>query len=120
MLAAFVTLILITLSFLCDWFMLKAVGVKMSFTFVVMAFSFSTIAGFLSPLPGGLGVREISNAYLFKMFYNLGEIALIVTVLRRALDFLLSILLYGYAKIVKLLRNVSLNHSALKGEEKIN
>jgi len=114
--AMFLTILLLILSFLCDWLTLRALGIKLSYTFVVMTFSFSTIAGFLSPLPGGIGVREISNAYLFKVFYNLGEIALLVTVLRRSLDYLLSVLLYGYAKLAKYLKTITVSKSILGRE----
>lgn len=110
-LAFFQTLLILFLSFFCDWLIFRALGLNISYSFVVMVFSFSTIAGFLSPLPGGIGVREVSNVYLFKIFYNIGELALIVTILRRASDYLMCIILFGYAKVVKYLGKTFFNTS---------
>jgi hypothetical protein len=53
-------------------------------------------------LPGGLGVREISGAYLFKVFYNLGEIAVIMVLLSRLFSLVSLVILYGFDWVVQL------------------
>lgn len=96
--AAVLSVAILFFSYFCDWLIFRALGLDVPYSFIIMAIAFSTIAGFLSPLPGGVGVREISNAYIFRLFYNMGEFALIVTILRRGLDYLMSIILYAGAK----------------------
>ncbi|RKY92764.1 hypothetical protein DRQ15_01360, partial [candidate division KSB1 bacterium] len=99
--ASILTLAILLLSYFCDWLLLRSLGLIVSYSFVIMAFAFSTIVGFLSPLPGGVGVREVSNAYLFKIFYNAGEFAFFATFLRRVLDYLMVIILFLCVKVVR-------------------
>jgi len=95
------TSVILLLSFLCDLLILRALGLIVPYHFVIMTFSFSTIMGFLSPLPGGIGVNELSNTYLFKIFYNAGEFAFFATFLRRVLDYLMVIILFLCVKVVR-------------------
>jgi len=95
------TFVILLLSFLCDLLILRALGLIVPYHFVIMAFSFSAIMGFLSPLPGGIGVNELSNTYLFKIFYNAGEFAFFATFLRRVLDYLMVIILFLCVKVVR-------------------
>ncbi|MDZ7261135.1 MAG: flippase-like domain-containing protein [candidate division KSB1 bacterium] len=92
---------ILLLSFFGDMLVLRALGLTVPYHFIVMAFSFSTIMGLLSPLPAGIGVNELSNAYFFKLFYNTGELALIGTFLRRVLDYLILILLFASTKLLQ-------------------
>lgn len=92
--------LILPLSFLCDMLILRGLGLIAPYRFVVMSFSFSAIMGFLSPLPGGIGVNEISNAYLFRIFYEAGELALIATFLRRVLDYLMLIIIFVAVKVI--------------------
>jgi len=89
-----VTVVNLLLSFWADLLLFKGLGVEIDYSFIVFSSSIATILGFLSPLPGGLGVRETSNTYLFDSYYNLGEIALITTVLRRVLTYVALLLIY--------------------------
>lgn len=100
LMACGLTIVILLISFLCDLLTLRALGLAVPYHFVIMAFSFSTIMGFLSPLPGGIGVNEISNAYMFKIFYNAGELALIGTFIRRSLGYLVIITFFGCMKAV--------------------
>jgi uncharacterized membrane protein YbhN (UPF0104 family) len=71
-----------------DYLLFKALQQEVPFGFVVFSSAFAAMAGWLSPLPSGAGVWEISRAYLFKTFYGIGEIAVIMTLLRRLLTYL--------------------------------
>ncbi|MDZ7305322.1 MAG: flippase-like domain-containing protein [candidate division KSB1 bacterium] len=73
--------------FWADQLLFKALQQDIPFGFVVFSSAFSAMAGLLSPLPSGLGVWELSRAYLFKTYYHIGELAVIMTLLRRLLTY---------------------------------
>jgi len=56
--------------------------------------SASVLAGYLSPLPGGAGVREAFIAGMYNVVYGNVEMALVVSVLLRVLFFLTIPFLY--------------------------
>ncbi len=82
------TVVNLFISFLGDWFLFKGVGVNVPYTFVVFSSAIATFIGFVSPLAGGIGIREVVNAYLFKLYFNLGEVAFLTTILRRILTYI--------------------------------
>jgi len=67
------TLIRWTLDFLTVYFIALAVGIKLNFFVMSFAFSVSTIMGFLSGLPGGLGVREFSILFILERFFSISR-----------------------------------------------
>lgn len=73
--------------FWADQLLFKALQQDIPYGFVVFSSAFSAMAGWLSPLPSGLGVWELSRAYLFKAYYHIGELAVIMTLLRRLLTY---------------------------------
>lgn len=90
--------------FICDYVLLLSLGFKLPFNFLIFVGAFTNIFVLLSPLPGGLGFREISGAYLFKLFYNLGEIAVIMVLLSRLFSLLSLLILYGFDWLFRLLK----------------
>ena len=66
--------------------------------------AFTNIVVLLAPLPGGLGVREISGAYLFKLFYNLGEIAVNMVLLSRLFSLVALVILFGFDWLARMLK----------------
>jgi uncharacterized membrane protein YbhN (UPF0104 family) len=90
----------LALTFWADWLLYKSLGFPVPYPFIVFAGAFSNLAGFFSPLPGGLGVREISNAYLYQSFFGIGQIALAATVIRRLITYGSLILLFGIEQLV--------------------
>ena len=74
-------------SFWGDYLLFRALHQDIPYSFIAFSSAFSTIAGIFSPMPGGLGVWELSRAYLFKAYYNIGEIAVVMTLIRRLLTY---------------------------------
>lgn len=76
------------LSFWGDQLLFRALHQGIPYTFIAFSSAFTTVAGLFSPMPGGLGVWELSRAFLFKTYYNIGEIAVVMTLLRRVMTYL--------------------------------
>jgi len=96
------TIIALFILFICDYLLLASLGHKLPLNFLIFVGAFTNILVLLAPLPGGLGVREISGAYLFKLFYNLGEIAVIMVLLSRLFSLVGLVILYGFDWLVQL------------------
>jgi uncharacterized membrane protein YbhN (UPF0104 family) len=90
----------LALTFWADWLLYKSLGFPVPYFFIVFAGALSNLAGFFSPLPGGLGVREVSNTYLYQSFFGIGQIALVATVIRRLLTYGSLILLFGFEWLI--------------------
>lgn len=100
--------VLITVFYLVVWFfsdyiLVRSLGYHLPLVFIIFAGAFTNIVVILAPLPGGLGVREISGAYLFKIFFNLGEVALVMILLSRLFTFLTLFILYFGDWIIRLI-----------------
>ncbi|HEX9975441.1 MAG TPA: lysylphosphatidylglycerol synthase transmembrane domain-containing protein [bacterium] len=89
-----ITLIYLVIWFISDYILVKSLGYNIPLIFLIFAGAFTNIVVILAPLPGGLGVREISSAYLFKVFFNLGEVALVMILLSRLFTFITLFILY--------------------------
>lgn len=96
------TVIALFIWFVCDYLLLTSLGYKLPLNFLIFVGAFTNIIVLLAPLPGGLGVREISGAYLFKLFYNLGEIAVIMVLLSRLFSLVSLVILYVFDWLVRL------------------
>jgi uncharacterized membrane protein YbhN (UPF0104 family) len=96
------TMIALFIWFICDYLLLASLGYKLPLNFLIFVGAFTNILVLLAPLPGGLGVREISGAYLFKLFYNLGEIAVIMVLLSRLFSLIGLVILYVIDWLVRL------------------
>jgi uncharacterized protein (TIRG00374 family) len=95
------TIIALFFWFICDYLLLASLGNKLPLNFLIFVGAFTNILVLLAPLPGGLGVREISGAYLFKIFYNLGEIAVIMVLLSRLFSLVSLVILYVFDWLVQ-------------------
>jgi uncharacterized protein (TIRG00374 family) len=82
-----ISLLNLLVHFWADQMLFKALQQDIPFGFIMFSSAFSAMAGWLSPLPSGLGVWELSRAYLFKTYYNIGELAVVMTLLRRLLTY---------------------------------
>lgn len=78
----------LTLHFWADQLLFKALHQDIPYGFIVFSSAFSAMAGMFSPLPSGVGVWELSRAYLFKTYYGIGELAVVMTLMRRLLTYL--------------------------------
>ena len=90
----------LALTLWADWLLYKSLGFSVPYFFIVFAGALSNLAGLFSPLPGGLGVREVSNTYLYQNFFGIGQIALVATVIRRLLTYGSLILLFGFEWLI--------------------
>lgn len=102
-----ITIVALFIWFVCDYLLLLSLGYKLPLDFLIFVGAFTNIIVLIAPLPGGLGVREISGAYLFKLFYNLGEIAVIMVLLSRLFSLLSLLILYGYDGVMRLILKMS-------------
>lgn len=89
-----ITLIYLVTWFISDYILVRSLGYNIPLLFLIFVGAFTNIVVILAPLPGGLGVREISGAYLFKIFFNLGEVALVMILLSRLFTFITLFILY--------------------------
>jgi len=97
------TIIALFLWFVCDYVLLASLGYTLPFSFLIFVGAFTNIMVLLAPLPGGLGVREISGAYLFELFFNLGEVAVVMVLLSRLFAFMGLAILYFVEWLMQLL-----------------
>ena len=96
-----ITVVSLFIWFVSDYLVLLSLGFKVPLNFVIFVGAFTNIIVILAPLPGGLGVREITGAYLFKLFFNLGEIALIMILLNRLISYIALAILYLAERAIK-------------------
>jgi len=80
--------------FLLAYLSFRALKLRIGYTFTMFLISASVLAGYLSPLPGGAGVREAFIAGMYNVVYGNVEMALVVSVLLRVLFFLTIPFLY--------------------------
>jgi len=92
--ALLITVVNLFLTFYADKLLFKSMGFTIPYIFVIFSSSFSSIAALISPLPGGIGIREIANGYFYKIFYNLGEVAVAAIIIRRLITYFSLILLF--------------------------
>ena len=94
LLAFTVSIVNLLLNFLGDYILFQALAQQIPYSFIAFSSSFATVTGLISPLPSGLGVWELSRAYLFETYYAIGEVAVLMTLLRRLLSYVMLGLLY--------------------------
>ena len=97
-----ITVVNLLLTFWGDKLLFRSLGFDIPYIFVVFSSSFSSIASLLSPLPGGIGIREIANGYFYKEFYNLGAIAVLAVLIRRVITYISLILLFIFERSLAL------------------
>jgi len=102
--------------FWADQLLFKALQQNIPYGFIMFSSAFSAMAGWLSPLPSGLGVWELTRAWLFKAYYGIGELAVIMTLLRRLLTYGVMGVIYT-VNVLFLTRNKSLAESGLPGAQ---
>ena len=88
------------LTFAADFWLYKSLGFHVPYLFIIFSGCFAHFMALLSPLPGGIGMREMSSAYLFKIFYNLGEISVIAVLIRRILTYVALFMLFITEKFI--------------------
>ena len=76
-----------------------AFGVNISFVFIILMISITDLISYLFPLPGGIGVREVTIAGIGGIIIGNYGIALTVGILARLLFVLALPVLYLYNKI---------------------
>ncbi|MBN1155410.1 flippase-like domain-containing protein [candidate division KSB1 bacterium] len=83
-----ITLVNLIISYYVFWFLLKTLGhPEIDVTFVIFAGTITNIMGLISPMPGGIGVREITIYGLYDFYYGLGGIAFLAIIIMRIITY---------------------------------
>lgn len=90
-----ITIFNLVISYYVFWLLISTLGhPEIEFTFVVFAGTITNLLGLLSPLPGGIGVRELTIFGLYDFYFNLGGIAFLAIILMRIITYLALFLLF--------------------------
>lgn len=85
----------LVISYYAFWLLVDALGHgEVGFTFVVFAGTITNIIGLLSPLPGGIGVRELTIFGLYDFYFGIGSIAFLAILLMRLITYFALLLLF--------------------------
>jgi len=83
-----ITLVNLIISYYIFWFLIKSLGhPEIDLTFIIFAGTITNIMGLISPLPGGIGVREITIYGLYDFYFGLGGIAFIAIIIMRIITY---------------------------------
>ena len=85
-------------SFIQGYLLFLAFGEQVSFFFVILLFSFSVLIGYLSPLPGGMGIRELSIAGITGIILGNYEVGITIAIFARVMFFLVLPVVFLYRK----------------------
>ncbi|MBD3289332.1 flippase-like domain-containing protein [candidate division KSB1 bacterium] len=90
-----ITTINLIISYFSNWLLFAALGYpEIPYTFIVFAGTITNIVGLMSPLPGGLGVRELTTFGLYNLYFGLGGIAFLAMLIMRVITYLALFLLF--------------------------
>ncbi len=90
-----ITLLNLIISYWVFWFLIATLGhPEIEFTFVVFAGTITNLLGLLSPLPGGIGVRELTIFGLYDVYFGLGGIAFLAIIIMRIITYFSLFLLF--------------------------
>ena len=117
LLCVLISIVNLAITFFADMMLYRCLGFDIPYTFVIFAGGFANITGLLSPLPGGLGVREISSGYLYTVFYDIGEIAIAAVLIRRLMTYSSLIILFLLERLAEYyLKNKSLRNRYVESQ----
>ncbi|MFZ5516453.1 MAG: lysylphosphatidylglycerol synthase transmembrane domain-containing protein [Candidatus Zhuqueibacterota bacterium] len=84
-----ITIVNLIISYYVFWMVVATLGhPEVDLTFVIFAGTITNFLGLISPIPGGVGVREITIYGLYDFYYGLGGIAFLAIVLMRLITYL--------------------------------
>jgi uncharacterized protein (TIRG00374 family) len=84
-----ISIVNLIFSFVVFWMLIATLGhPEVPFTFVVVAGTITNFMALISPIPGGLGVKEITIYGLYDFYYGLGGFAFIAILLMRLITYL--------------------------------
>lgn len=118
-----ITMINVLLSYFANWLLFAALGhPEIEFTFVLFAGTITNIVGLLSPLPGGIGFRELTIFGLYDFYFGLGSIALLMILITRVITYAALLLLFLIEKVAvrrrkTLVTEVGFFDNDVKGEK---
>ena len=96
----FITLITYIITFIASFLFFKSFNLPITFSFVIFIMPISVLFGYLSPLPGGSGVREFIMVSLYGIIYSQFEVVFIVAIVTRFIYFINIIILYLIGEII--------------------
>ncbi|MCK5737720.1 flippase-like domain-containing protein, partial [bacterium] len=101
-----ITAVNLLLSYFANWLLFAALGnPEIEFTFVLFAGTITNIVGLLSPLPGGIGFRELTIFGLYDFYFGLGGIAFLMILITRVITYAALLLLFLIEKVAFRRRN---------------
>ena len=96
-----ITTINIVISYIGVWLVLAALGhPEVGLTFIIFAGSITNFVSLISPMPSGLGVREITFYGLYDLYFGLGGIAFLAILIIRFISYFGLFLLFLCEKLV--------------------
>ena len=90
-----ITLFNLIIEFAGFWLLLVSLGhSEIGFTFIIFSSAITNVVGLLSPLPGGIGAREITIYGLYDFYLGLGGIAFLAMLIMRIITYLALFMLF--------------------------
>ncbi len=96
-----VTMINLIVLYYGFWLLIANLGhPEIDFTFVVFAGTITNIVGLISPMPGGLGFRELTIFGLYDFYFGLGGIAFLAIIIMRIITYFALFVLFVLEKVI--------------------
>ncbi len=84
-----ITIINLIISYYIFWLVIATLGhPEIDLTFVIFAGSITNFLSLISPIPGGVGVRELTSYGLYDFYFGLGGIAFLAIIIMRLITYL--------------------------------
>lgn len=84
-----ISIVNLVIDFAGFWLMVRTLGhPEIGLTFIIFTGGITNIIGLISPLPGGIGVREITIYGLYDLYFGLGGIAFLAILLMRIVTYI--------------------------------
>lgn len=93
--SSIITTFNLLMGFFGFWLVILSLGhSEIDLTFVIFSSGITNLVGLISPLPGGLGAREITIYGLYDLYYGLGGIAFLAILVMRIITYLALFILF--------------------------
>lgn len=89
LLSYFITLVNLIVSYYVVWLVLRTLGhPEIEMTFIIFAGTITNLISLISPIPGGVGVKEITIYGMYDLYFQLGGIAFLALLIMRLVTYL--------------------------------
>ncbi|MDZ7265111.1 MAG: flippase-like domain-containing protein [candidate division KSB1 bacterium] len=88
-LSYFITIVNLIVSYYVVWLVLRTLGhPEIEITFIIFAGTITNLISLISPIPGGVGVKEITIYGMYDLYFHLGGIAFLALLIMRLVTYL--------------------------------